>query len=146
MPVKTGKVAGRRELRFSSYQEVLDDVHRLAAGPTRQLGNWSLGQICSHLAKAMDFAIDGPPFRANWFFRRIGPFLKKGMLRGPMRAGFTLPKNASALLPDDVATAAGVAALETAIDRFARVADRKPNVVFGSMTRDEWDQLHFRHA
>ncbi len=45
MPVKTTKVAGRRELNFTSLDEVLADADRLSSGRVKVLGNWSPGQV-----------------------------------------------------------------------------------------------------
>ncbi|MBI3837414.1 MAG: DUF1569 domain-containing protein [Planctomycetia bacterium] len=146
MTVQTNTVTGRRSLQFSSYQEILDDARKLSLTPTRQLGNWSLGQICEHLAKGMDMAIDGPAFKPSLPVRLIGPFFKKRTLTRPMSPGFTLPKNAAALLPAPVSVAEGLAKLEKSIARQQQTRDRKPNPVFGPMTAEEWDQLNFRHA
>jgi hypothetical protein len=144
--VKTSKVTGRRSLRFSSYQDILDEVRKSSGTPTRQLGNWSLGQICEHLAKGLDMAIDGATFKPSLPIRLIGPWLKKRMIVRPMSPGFTLPKNAAPLLPDPTNTAEGLARLEKAIARQQQTRERKPNPVFGPMTAEEWDQLNFRHA
>jgi uncharacterized protein DUF1569 len=146
MTVKTSHVTGRRSLRFSSYQEILDEVRKLSGTPTRQLGNWSLGQICGHLAKGMDMAIDGAMFRPPLHIRLIAPWLKKRMITRPMSPGFTLPKDAAALLPDPASAAEGLAKLEKSIARQQQIRERKPNPVFGPMTVEEWDQLNFRHA
>lgn len=146
MTVDSGRVQARRKLHFSSYDEVLAEVHSLASQPTRQLGNWSLGQICEHLAKAVDMAIDGPPYKASWFLRVVGPFLKNRIITRGMSPGFKLPKNAASLIPAPTDAAEGIAALEEAIARLERTSERLPHFVFGPLTRDEWDQLQFRHA
>ncbi|MCE9554629.1 MAG: DUF1569 domain-containing protein, partial [Planctomycetes bacterium] len=53
--INTAKVAGRRPLRFASTDEVLAEVERLVAAPQVQpLGNWSLAQAISHLARSLD--------------------------------------------------------------------------------------------
>ncbi len=146
MAVNTAGVTGRRQLHFSSYQDILDDVHKLSSVPTQQLGNWSLGQICQHLAAAMDMAIDGPPFHPAWYVRLIAPMLKKRFLTRPMSPGFKLPKNAGTLLPPEISTNDGIAALEKSIVRIQQGTNLKPHPVFGAMTRQEWDQLEFRHS
>jgi hypothetical protein len=143
MAVKTARVAGRRRLHFETYQDVLDDVRALAAGPTRQLGNWSLGEICHHLAKTMDMSIDGSKAQFPWILRTIGPLFKKRFISRPMPAGYTVPKG-SGLMPE--ADATGVAALERAVARIEQTHQRSPHALFGPMTREEWDQLHMRHC
>lgn len=146
MAVETKSVAGRRTLHFSSYDELLDEIRSLAARPTRHLGNWSLAQVCQHLAAAMNMAIDGPPFKANFLLRLAGPFLKKRVISRPLSPGFKFPKTATALMPQDSEVADGVAAVEQAVARLGQNPERKPHVIFGPMTQEEWDQLNFRHA
>jgi hypothetical protein len=146
MAVNTKQVAGRRQIEYSSYQDILDDVHSLAARPTRQLGNWSLGEICKHLAKGMDMAVDGPPFKPSWLIRMVGPLIKKRFLSRPIKPGFKLPPNATAMLPEATDTGEGVAILERAIQRLQRAGNRKPHPVFGRMTDQEWDRFQFLHS
>src|SRR3954467_5912292 len=50
---------GRRTLRYHSFDEVMPDVERLLAGHTT-VGNWSLAQICRHLATVMRRVVDLP--------------------------------------------------------------------------------------
>lgn len=146
MAVSTKHATGRRTLHFASYDDILNDVHTLAAGPVRQLGNWSLGGVCEHLAKGMNYGIDGAPFQVAWYLRVVGPIIKKRFLARPMTPGFKLPSNAAPYLPSSSANDAGIAELEGAIHRMRTIAERKPHVIFGRMTREQWDQLHFRHA
>lgn len=146
MAVQTKNVAGRRQLNFTCYQDILDDVHALAERPTRALGNWSLGKICRHLAIAMDMAIDGTDFKPNVLIRTVGRLLKKRYLTRPLSPGVRLPKRAAFLIPSEADTTEGIAELERAIERMNRVAERKPHPFFGPLTRDEWDQITFRHS
>ena len=46
----------------------------------------------------------------------------------------------------EVSTQDGLDQLRTQIERLNREAKRAPSPVFGKMTREEWDQLHLRHA
>ena len=116
--VNSAQVTGRRTLHFNSYEDLLADVHAMQTSRKRALGNWSLGQVCEHLAKAIEYAIDGAPFRAPWVFRTLGPWIKKRF----------------------------IARLEKAIQRWRQCRDAKPHAIFGPMTREEYDQLNFRHA
>lgn len=144
--VDSTRVAGRRTLHFDSYEDLLADVHQMNAQPSRYLGNWSLGQVCEHLAKAIEYMVDGAPFKVSWFFRTLGPFLKKRIISRPMKPGFRLPKSASVYLPENADAATGVARLEQAIDHYRQATTLKPHAIFGTMTREECDQLNFRHA
>ncbi len=93
-PVDTKKVA-RRTLHFNSLDEVLAEAERLVAGSPRMLGNWSLGQTLVHLARGLDMAVEPAPFRAPWYVRLVGPWLKTRFLTKPMSAGFKLPNDAA---------------------------------------------------
>jgi hypothetical protein len=146
MAVETKRVVGRRKLHFNSYDDILNDARMLSRVSTRPLGNWSLGQICEHLAKAMDMAIDGATFKPAWYIAIVGRMLKKRFLARPMSPGFQLPKNAGALLPPEISTAAGLAALEKAAARLQQNPTRLPHAIFGPMTKDEWDRLEWNHA
>jgi hypothetical protein len=132
MEVDTKRVAGRRKLKFANYDELLADVHELARVETRQLGNWSLGQVCLHLAKGMDTAIDGAPFSPSWLVRLVGPLFKKRVLARGMTPGFRLPQRAGRLLPAETSTAAGIAALERAVERLRRESARLPHAFLAS--------------
>jgi hypothetical protein len=146
MAVKTKGISGRRNVEFSSYQGILDDARYLASRPTRQLGNWSLGEICEHLASAMNMAVDGPPFKPSWLIRIVGPLIKKRYLSRPFKPGFKLPSNATALMPSGADADKGIAALARAIERIQRTIDRKPHPVFGRMTNEEWDRMQYLHS
>jgi hypothetical protein len=147
-PVATGKVKGRRVLRFESVDEILREAERLAAAPrTRQLGNWTPGQVFEHLARAMDMSIDGARTRPPWFVRLVGPLMKRMVLK-KMSAGFTLPPQAEAELVAgaSITTQQGLASLRRAVHRQKTISTRVPSVVFGKFTNEQWEQLHCRHA
>ena len=144
-PVATKTVA-RKPLEFHSYDEILAYARKLAQGPTRQLGNWSLGQICRHLAMSMDSAIDGPAFRPALWLRLLGPFVKKRFLSQPMPSGFQVPKSGAAMIPTPTDTDVGLQLLEKSIRRLQQTSLRAVHGVFGKLTHEEWDTLQFRHC
>jgi hypothetical protein len=148
MAVKTSKVRGRREVRYDSYHDLWNDAERLAEAEVRLLGNWSLGQILTHLSRSMEFAIDGMPYKAPWPIRAIVQlFMRRRMITQPMSAGFTLPARAAELLvPGPMSTDEGLASLRTAIRRLHDETERAPHAVLGEMSLDEWDSFHLRHA
>src|SRR5258706_10342758 len=75
MPVDTGKVTGRRTLRFDSPAEMEADVARLVeaerAGRLVRVGNWSPGQILNHLGAWATFAFEEHPLKPPFFVRWI---------------------------------------------------------------------------
>ncbi|MBI2808015.1 MAG: DUF1569 domain-containing protein [Planctomycetes bacterium] len=147
MSIDTAKVPGRRSLRFQSLDDILADVDKLNQGPLRALGNWSSGQILVHLATVMDWCIDGAPMQAPWFVRVMGWFMKNRFLRNPMPAGFALPEAAAKyLVPKEKTWDDGLRHFRSSIERMKSSAERKPSPFLGELTRDQWDQLHCRHA
>jgi hypothetical protein len=91
MPVNTRKVSGRRKLRFESLTDLAEEVERLATADVECLGNWTLGQIFSHLARVMLIAVGETKIRPPLISRLIGflfrPLLKRWLLETGMPAG-----------------------------------------------------------
>jgi hypothetical protein len=147
-PVDTGKVSGRRRLHFDNVQDIMADVDALAARSYRQLGNWSLGQMCKHLTIAMQMPLDGSSIKVPWFIRLAARmfFLPK-LLREGMKPGFKLsPAAAKSLVPDRTADADGVAQLRAAVARFQKEPLVHPHPFFGKLTPEEWTTVALRHA
>ena len=114
MPVDTGKVHDRRKVAYASLEDVLADAERLSHAPVKTLGNWSPGQIFTHLARTMNESIDGSDLKVAWYIRLIVGFMKKKLLAGPMRAGFKLPADAEkSLWPGPTSIEEGLAALQS---------------------------------
>ena len=147
MSINTGKVVGRRTLKFSSIDEILSEVERLNQVKVRTLGNWSSGQILKHLATTMDWCLDGAPVRAPFYIRLFGWFVKNSFLRKPMPAGFALPKDTAIhLVPGETSWDEGLRHLRSSIQRLKTQTKRWPSPFLGELTREQWDQLHCRHC
>ena len=145
--VNTKEVTGRRQVRYNSYDDLLADAERLAAGNVRTLGNWSYGQILAHLTKAFDSMIDGHTFMMPFPLRLFMKFtMKKKMLADAIPAGFQIPKKASSVLPGPTNTQEGLELLRKAIGRVKTESTRTPHPAFGAMTSDEWDAFQLRHC
>jgi Protein of unknown function (DUF1569) len=148
MTVDTKTVQGRRELRFTSIADVIADAERLAAYPdTKILGNWPLSQLFTHLATAVNGSIDGMPFKAPWFIRLLGPFIKGRVLRNKMSPGLNLSRETEAgFFPAVSSQQEALQRLRTAVGRLEKERMTARHPVFGKLTHDEWTQLHLRHA
>ncbi|MDA7978940.1 MAG: DUF1569 domain-containing protein [Pirellulales bacterium] len=146
--VQTKIVEGRRELRFETLDDILDDAQAMATAGWTVLGNWSFGQACFHIAKTIEAGIDGMDYKAPFFIRLIVGLRKKKMLSKPFPAGFKPPRPISLRLEtsDPVSDEDGVAMLEKAIHRFKNESKRSPSPVFGHLTDEEWIKLHCRHS
>lgn len=148
MPVNTKTVAGRREVHYASFAELLADAERLAAGDVQMLGNWSLGQIFRHLAKAIHSSIDGAEFRAPWVLRWFATrFLKRRFLERGIPPGFQIPsRNKPQFHPEDADAQTGLAELRDAIHRVTTESKRGENAILNRLTKDESDRFQLRHA
>ncbi|MSQ93429.1 MAG: DUF1569 domain-containing protein [Gemmataceae bacterium] len=147
MPVDTAKVEGRRQLKFSTLDDILAELERLNQSKLRTLGNWSPGQILRHLSVPMDWCLDGAKVQAPWYVRLFGWFMKNRFLRNPMPAGFALPEaTAKYLVPEETSWEEGLRILRTSIQRLKTESQRHRSPFLGELTREQWDQLHCRHA
>ena len=137
----------RRTVRYSTLSDVVQDAEHLI-GNHHTVGNWSFGQNCQHLAKAMIASIDGFGFKAPWWARWfIAPIVKNSILIKPMKPGFKLPKSGAALLPDDHVTAEeGLRQLKAAVERLSHEPANAPHPLLGKMASEEVMQLHLRHC
>jgi hypothetical protein len=139
-------MAERRTLSFSRLDEVMPEVERLLEGHTT-VGNWSLGQICNHLATVFRSSVD-PPRRAPWIVRRtIGPLIRRRVLKaGAMPTGIKVP---DALIPRPGLDARSEAEnLRAAMDWYTALP--KPPVFehpfFGRITPEQGTRIHCIHC
>jgi hypothetical protein len=147
MPVDTTKVPSRRQLHFDTIEDILRDVERLSQGKVQALGNWSGGQILRHLTIVMNGSIDGLPMRLAWPLRLLGRLVKRRVLTKDMAPGFQLKRrSAEVLVPPATSWEEGLAMFRQASHRLQTETRRAPSPFFGTMTREEWDQLHCRHS
>jgi hypothetical protein len=150
--VNTRHVHGRRKLRFSSLDEMMADVMRIAeadrAGTLKTLGNWTAGQCFGHIAGWMTYAFDGYPMRPPRFMKVIGRMIKNKVLRDGMGAGMKIPKAGSTgtYCSDPMSLDEGLQRLSQASNRLQMTDPRAVNPVFGPLTHQQWIDLNLRHA
>lgn len=148
MSRNAAQAADRRVLRFASLDEIVADAEVLARHGYEPLGNWSLGQVCDHLARGMHSSIDGFGFAAPLWVRLGGRAMRWWLLWRGFPAGMSLEgEAAAALMPaDDVSDEQGLEALHRAVNRLKVDRSRQPSPVLGPMSPRQWDRFHFRHA
>lgn len=147
--INTTKVSGRRNVHFTSLDDILADVEMLTkAGEIRTLGNWSAGQVVQHLAITMNKSIDGFNFRVPWPIRVILPlFLKRRFLTQTMSAGFKLKGAAEAeMASPPIGLEDAVRNFREALARLQAELKREPHPAIGRLSLEEWEQLHCRHS
>lgn len=142
------KVSGRKRRRFASLDEVLSEARTLAEVPTKQLGNWSLGQICKHLGVAMEQSTCGQhPFKVPLLLRFKARLARRMLLERGLPSGFELPPDgAKVLVPKPTSVDEGLVALQKGIERLGQTTNRVPHPVFGAMNVAQWDLFHLRHS
>ena len=150
--IDTGRVTGRRTLRFNSVEDMLRDAETLAAaeraGTLKRLGNWQLGQTFGHVAAWTDFPFDGYPkdLQPPWFVKLILKPMKKKYLTG-LPAGKRIPGQMEGTKATDLmATDAGLERLKKAYTRLQRECPTHESPIFGKLTHAEWIALNLRHA
>ena len=126
----------------------MPDVDRLLRGHTT-VGNWSLGQICGHLAQAIHRTIDGfpPSTRIPWILRKtVCRLLLWHILRtGRFPAGFQAPAECQPAAGADARVEAE--SLRAALRRLA--AHPGPLVehpLSGPVSRGVWERFHCIHC
>jgi hypothetical protein len=151
VPIETGKVAGRRVLRFENIDQALDEAERLAAaerdGRLTQLGNWTLGQALGHLAGWAEYGFTDFPLKTPFLVRLILRLQKKRFLYSPMRAGVRIPGvNGGTLATEPMTTDEGLRRFRAVFRRLKHEAPTAPSPIFGKMTHEESIALSLRHA
>jgi hypothetical protein len=138
--------AARREVSFASLDQVMPDVDRLLVGHVT-VGNWSLGQICNHLARGIRSTVEGSPERAPWLVRKtIGPLILKRILKtGRWPSGIKLPKKSEPKPGDDARAEAE--ALRVALQVLAsHPGPLAAHPFAGPISRDDWERFHCIHC
>ena len=148
MTIKSKSVQGRRELSFSTLDDIVMDAERLvSSNRTRTLGNWPLTQLLSHLTMTVNSSIDGFADKAPLLVRIFGPLLKSRMISRTMSPGLNLPRKAEAgAFPAATSTTAAFEDLRRAVARTKSERMEAAHPAFGKMNHDEWTKLHLRHS
>jgi hypothetical protein len=132
-------------LRYQSLDEIMPDVGRLLQGHTT-VGNWSLAQICRHLATSIRRTADLPASTPVDLSRRLGEEQKRQFFElGTFAEGIpTLPL----LVPGEALDEREKAeALRQAIAYYrASPGPVVPHPLLGELTRDEWDRFQCIHV
>ena len=137
----------RRQLTFSTYDDVIAELDRLSGGGYQQVGNWTLGQICRHLSYYLRGSLDGFDFMLPWPVRKLvgRALLKRLLAKEAIPDGArTIPQ--SVFEPDDDDTGA----VADAMSLLGRLRDHRgelhPSPLFDHVTPEQWQHLHLIHA
>jgi len=123
----------------------MPDVDRLARGH-RMVGNWSLGQMCYHLAGSFRCSLDGFDMSRHRIKRTL---FRKLLLAYTFRYGIPTDYLVDRTLtpPPDADLPNAIEALRAAIQRYQdHTGPLRPHPLFGPMDRPTWDRIHLIHA
>ena len=136
----------RRSLYFGDFSEVLADVRAMNACTHESAGNWTLAQVCKHLAGTFHGSIDGFLMSGHTLRRIIlGRRILAWTYKHGIPPGVTLDPRLNPPADCDVTTS--LEELSHAIERYERHPGRlKPHPIFGRLSRKAWDQLHCFHC
>jgi len=137
--------SGRRTLHFTNLDQILVEVDLLRAGH-HTVGNWSLAQICRHLADSFSGSMDGFGVRNHRVMRFLfGRRALRDALRHGIAPGFTVTDRLTP--PADVVLDETVAELVCAVERYKQfIGPMHFHPFFGNLSRAEWDLLHLVHS
>jgi hypothetical protein len=146
------KSASRRQLRFESVDDLLAELDQIEAAAQRgalaTTGNWTVGQILSHLSAWIEYGYEGfpispPPLPVRWLLKWMLP----GMLRNGMRAGVKIPGvKGGTTGADAVATAEALVRYRAAVSRLQSEPAKFASPAFGAMSETDRIRLQLRHA
>ena len=135
---------GRRTIRYASLDDVMFDVEGLLRGHAT-VGNWSLAQVCRHLATVMRRVVDLPASTPHDPSAWVPEDRKRQVLESGM-----LPEGLPG--PPEIMPTETLGEREEAERLRAAIAHYRaspgpviPHRIFGPLSRDEWDRLQLIH-
>jgi hypothetical protein len=154
MNINTATVNDRRTLRFETLVEMRRDLAALEQahekGTLRRTGNWTEGEIFTHLAAFINYGYDGYPKEVSppWLLAVIfiRPRRTKYLNVG-FPAGVKIPGTKKGTVGmEDVPFEDGLARLRGAIDKLEKVDPPLHSPAFGKMTHAEKIRMALRHG
>jgi hypothetical protein len=148
------KTAARRKLRFNSIDDLRKDLDAIershAAGKLTRTGNWTEGEIFTHLAAFINFGYDGypkaisPPWLLSVLFIRPR---KSKWLREGLPAGVRIPRTERGTVGmENVPFDEGLKRFRAALDRLEKTPPPIESPAFGPMAYQDKVGFALRHA
>ena len=140
----------RREISFSSMEEVISDIETLASSEHETTGSHSFGKIVQHLATTNEMIVGNiTPPKLPWYMRMAMPFLKNGILNNPVEPGFKLPNKSMQEFfwsQSDVDLNEAIENFRTSVKTYKDKGPLPVHPIFGKATKEQVDQLTLSHA
>ena len=138
--------AQRRVLQFASFDEVMPDVDRLLQGH-ETVGQWSLGQICRHLAKVLRRVVDLPATAPQDPSLWVSAEKKRVVLEsGVLPVGLPAPEGVVPDATEEFDAAVEAEGLRQALAHYqASSGPVIPHRFLGPLSKAEWDRVQLVH-
>ena len=147
------RVSNFRRLRFDNIADLFEELERIESahknGSLTTTGNWTPGQIFSHLAAWIEYGYDGFPLEAPPFFVRwMLKFMLKGMLsKGEMKPGMKIPGvEAGTIGQEEMETVAAIERFRAAVLRMQSEPAIHHSPAFGKVSDDVRIKMSLIHA
>lgn len=143
----------RRELTFEKIKDVIEDVNRIgdadAQGTLQVSGQWTAGEILSHLSAWIEYGYQGYPIESPpWIVRQMLKLMLRSMLKNGMKPGTRIPGVQDGTVGQTkMPTAEACQRYLVALNRLA--SSEKvvyPSPAFGEMDHSKRVSLNLRHA
>lgn len=142
-----------RRLRFAKVVECSAELDRIEAahqaGTLTTTGNWSPGQILSHLSTWIEFAYDGFPLKAPPFFVRwiLKLMMKRTLAKGEMKPGISIPGvEGGTLGQEEMEFGAAMERYRAALSRMQSEPAIHNSPAFGKVTDEVRIKMNLMHA
>lgn len=141
---------GRRELAFSNFKEIIEDITGLISGNSKTTGNHSLGRIIQHLAITNNMAVGkiDPP-NVPLAMQEMIPSIKDAVLNGPAEPGFQLPsaEMQTFFWPEgEIEPEAALQNFKESVASYEADGPLPVHPIFGEATREQVHNLLVSHA
>jgi hypothetical protein len=140
----------RREISFSSLDEIISDMETLTRSEHETSGSHSFEKIVQHLAITNEMVVGNiTPPKLPWYMRMAMPFLKNGILNNPVQPGFKLPNNSMQEFfwpQSDVDLKEAIENFRTSVKAYRDKGPLSVHPVFGKATREQIDKMVLSHA
>ncbi len=137
----------RRRLRFDSIADLNAELDRLRAGTYRKLGNWTLPQVCRHVAMTITGSLTPPPSDEPTAEESAMKQKFFGMVMGSAGMPENLPIGNPALIPPADCSNAEIDVLKSAFQSLATYPHKCVKVGrCGPVPVIELIPLHLAHA
>jgi hypothetical protein len=136
----------RRELKFNSFEEVLNELNQLEKGQVQTTGLWSFYQILTHCSESLEFCVSRYPSEAPWIIRAtIGRLAFKEMMKmGYFKPGMVNPRAPQKREEGD--EKAALSRIRKAIAAFqAYTGPLATHPFFGKIARQDFEKYHLMH-